>query len=144
MYGVFAKKIITKRTQFGPLEGVPVKKEESLSQSLNMLVMQIETETGEFVNLDTSDESLSNWMRFVRHAEHYREQNLVIFQQGQSLYYTSTRNIMPRTELKVGYSAQYASQRNLRVLEPDAELKGQLVEYEKSVPNFELMFLRRM
>lgn len=56
-------------------------------------------------------------MRFVRRAKTLKEQNLVLTQQGRSLYFTTTRVIPPRHELKVGYSPQYAEKRKLTVLE---------------------------
>lgn len=40
-------------------------------------------------------------MRFVRPASNYNDQNLVLSQQGYSLYYTTTRAILPRQELQV-------------------------------------------
>lgn len=56
-------------------------------------------------------------MRFVRKAKTLKEQNLILTQQGKSLYFTTTRVIPPRHELKVGYSAQYAERRKLKILE---------------------------
>lgn len=55
-------------------------------------------------------------MRFVRPAKTIKEQNLVLSQQGISLYFTTTEVIPPRHELKVGYSTQYAEKRKLEVL----------------------------
>lgn len=43
----------------------------------------------------------SNWMCFVRRAETYEEQNLVLIQQDGSLYYVTKENILPKQELKV-------------------------------------------
>lgn len=56
-------------------------------------------------------------MRFVRKATSLKEQNLILTQQGKSLYFTTTRIIPPRHELKVGYSPQYAERRKLEILE---------------------------
>lgn len=60
----------------------------------------------------------SNWMRFVRVAKTYNEQNLVLNQQGYSLYFTTTRAILPRQELLVGYGDLYAAKRKLPTLQP--------------------------
>lgn len=96
-YGVFARKLIPKRTQFGPLEGVLT----DVLKSDDVLKLLVETETGAMHRLDISDENTSNWMRFVRPAKNYGEMNLVLSQQGHSLYYTTTRAILPRQELLV-------------------------------------------
>lgn len=73
--------------------------------------------------LDTTDESMSNWMRFVRPADSYKEQNLVLVQQGQSLFFNTTRSINPKSELRVWYSQTYAEKWGLSVLEPSEEEK---------------------
>ncbi|XP_076314939.1 uncharacterized protein LOC143227370 [Tachypleus tridentatus] len=121
-YGVFAKKTIPKRTQFGPIEGVLVKTEKRPNNRFLLIVEHNEDHT---VYLDTSEESRSNWMRFVRPAESYCQQNLVLVQQGQSLYFNTTRAINPRTELRVWYSPSYAESWCLPLLEmPEEETRG--------------------
>ncbi|XP_035227691.1 PR domain zinc finger protein 10-like isoform X4 [Stegodyphus dumicola] len=134
VYGVFAKKTIPKRTQFGPIEGVLVKREDPPSDNFILLV---EHEDGVALYLDTSDESMSNWMRFVRPADTHKEQNLVLVQQGQSLFFNTTRSINPKTELRVWYSATYAEKWGLPVLEPNEEEKRALQEQENAWPCFE-------
>jgi hypothetical protein len=56
-------------------------------------------------------------MRFVRTAECLNEQNLVISQEGDQLFYTTTKSIEPKEELKVGYTSTYAKQRGLQLLQ---------------------------
>ncbi|XP_022242244.1 PR domain zinc finger protein 10-like isoform X2 [Limulus polyphemus] len=133
-YGVFAKKTIPKRTQFGPLEGVLLKTENRPSSSFVLVVEQDDDHT---VYLDTVDESRSNWMRFVRPAETYWHQNLVLVQQGQSLYFNTTRAINPRTELRVWYSSAYAEKWGLPLLEMPEEERKALEDEENSWPCFE-------
>ena len=72
------------------------------------------------INIDCSDEDLSNWMRFVRPADTWPEQNLVLTQEGDKLYFISTRNIHPKQELRVGYSEAYAKARGLPYLSPQS------------------------
>lgn len=60
-------------------------------------------------------------MSFVRKATDYSQQNLVISQEGGSLYFTTTRNVLPKEELKVGYSLAYANCHKLQVLKPDSD-----------------------
>lgn len=57
-------------------------------------------------------------MAFVRRATTYEEQNLIVTQEEGSLYFTTVRNILPKEELKVGYSQAYAREYNLEVLKP--------------------------
>ncbi|GIX76994.1 PR domain zinc finger protein 10 [Caerostris darwini] len=134
VYGVFAKKTIPKRTQFGPIEGVLVKREDPPSDHF---ILVLEHEENIVLYLDTSDESASNWMRFVRPAHSHKEQNLVLVQQGQSLFFNTTRVINPKTELRVWYSTAYAEKWGLPVLEPNEEEKKALEEQENAWPCFE-------
>ena len=70
-YGVFARKVIPKRTQFGPIEGVIVPEyvigvsdREDLMEDIvpncgaALLELSIETESGEMRKFDISDESM--------------------------------------------------------------------------------------
>ena len=50
---------------------------------------------------DTSDENKCNWMMFVRPADSYADQNCVAYQYGLDIYFTVTRNIEARAEIKV-------------------------------------------
>ena len=63
-------------------------------------------------------------MRFARSAERYSEQNLILRQERGQLYFTSTRTINPRQELRVWYSPEYAEARGLKVLRPSPEDLG--------------------
>ncbi|KAK8738162.1 hypothetical protein OTU49_004078, partial [Cherax quadricarinatus] len=132
-FGVFARKSIPKRTQFGPLEGV-VKTEAS--ETPHGLVFTISS--GEKVlYIDTSDEGSSNWMRFVRKATTFLEQNCVVMQTDGSLFFLTTSDIVPRAELRIGYSKQYADKRNLHILEPTEEEIKFLDSLKKSWPCYE-------
>ncbi|EEC08210.1 zinc finger protein, putative [Ixodes scapularis] len=113
IYGVFAKKNIPKRTQFGPIEGVLQRRSERPQQSFPLFVslafhLYVDEEDGQVVCLDTSDETQSNWMRFVRPAESHAEQNVILVQQGTGLYFNTTRALASRTEMRVWYSSAYA------------------------------------
>lgn len=65
----------------------------------------------------------SNWMRFVRPAFTYKEQNLVICQQRDGIVFLTTRHILPKEELKAGPSTDYAVRRNLTALKRVQETK---------------------
>ncbi|KAG5336818.1 PRD10 protein, partial [Acromyrmex heyeri] len=116
-YGVFAKRNIRRRTQFGPIEGVLCTYDGSSFG--NALPLLYETQDGEFLKVDVSNENTSNWMRFVRPALTYKEQNLIICQQKDGIVFLTNRNISPKEELKAGPSPDYANRRNLPILKPD-------------------------
>ncbi|XP_015116917.1 PR domain zinc finger protein 10 [Diachasma alloeum] len=115
-YGVFAKRNICRRTQFGPIEGVPCEY-DGKGFSPDALPLLYETEGGELIKIDVSNEHSSNWMRFVRPAQTHKEQNLIISQQKDGIIFLTTRNISPREELRAGPSPDYAARRNLPLLE---------------------------
>nr|XP_006139384.1 zinc finger protein PLAGL1 isoform X1 [Pelodiscus sinensis]XP_025035384.1 zinc finger protein PLAGL1 isoform X1 [Pelodiscus sinensis] len=103
--GVFAKKVIQKRTQFGPFVG-------KLSTKLthyddNRLVLQVLKDERKYF-LDAPSEDCGNWMMFVRLARNQEEQTLVAYQYGGEVYFTTVKPIEPHTELKVWYAADYA------------------------------------
>lgn len=55
--------------------------------------------------LELSDEERCNWMMFVRPAQNHLEQNLVAYQYGSDIFYTTIKNIQPKEELKVSTNA---------------------------------------
>nr|XP_018915142.1 PREDICTED: PR domain zinc finger protein 10-like isoform X2 [Bemisia tabaci] len=114
--GVFARKHIPKRTQFGPVEGnfLTTPSDEKSSGSLkNFLKFSIEVSPEKFIDVDVSDDEASNWMKFVRPADSSRNQNLRLCQQGKALFFITTKEILPKQELRVWYSYLYAVKRNL-------------------------------
>ncbi|XP_046418986.1 PR domain zinc finger protein 10-like isoform X1 [Neodiprion fabricii] len=135
VYGVFAKRNIPRRTQFGPIEGILCTYDGIIPQ--NTLPLLYQTDDGEFLKIDVSDENASNWMRFVRPASTYKEQNLVISQQGEGIVFLTVRNILPKEELKAGPSIEYASSRNLSILIPDSKDEIELNNERNPWPCFE-------
>lgn len=65
---------------------------------------QKDSERSEDLWINLSDEDRCNWTMFVRPAENHLEQNLVAYQYGSDIFYTTIRNIPPKQELKVGIS----------------------------------------
>ncbi|XP_011165614.2 PR domain zinc finger protein 10 isoform X1 [Solenopsis invicta] len=134
-YGVFAKRNIRRRTQFGPIEGVLCPYDGSPFE--NALPLLYETENGEFLKVDVSNENTSNWMRFVRPALTYNEQNLIICQQKDGIVFLTNRNISPKEELKAGPSPDYASRRNLPILKPDIKDEKEVVNQISTWPRLD-------
>ncbi|XP_069492133.1 PR domain zinc finger protein 15 isoform X2 [Ambystoma mexicanum] len=110
--GVFAVTQLIKRTQFGPFESKRVSK-------LEMEVpfpLKVFKKDGVVVSLDTTNEEDCNWMMMVRSATDFKHQNLTAFQHNEDIYFTTSRDIPPGTELRVWYAAFYAKKMEKPVL----------------------------
>uniref|UniRef100_A0A671K5U4 PR domain zinc finger protein 10 n=1 Tax=Sinocyclocheilus anshuiensis TaxID=1608454 RepID=A0A671K5U4_9TELE len=139
--GVFTKRRIPKRTQFGPIEGPLVRQSElqdtHIHLKLYMLDPEKEGERAEDLWFDLTDEERCNWMMFVRPAQNHLEQNLVAYQYGSDIFYTTIKNIQPKQELKVWYAASYAEFVNQKVHDVTDEERKVLREQEKNWPCYE-------
>ncbi|KAK1344316.1 hypothetical protein QTO34_014882 [Cnephaeus nilssonii] len=102
--GVFAVTQLVKRTQFGPFESRRVAKWEKESA----FPLKVFQKDGHPVCFDTSNEDDCNWMMLVRPAVEPEHQNLTAYQHGNDVYFTTSRDIPPGTELRVWYAAFYA------------------------------------
>ncbi|KAG8568100.1 hypothetical protein GDO81_013888 [Engystomops pustulosus] len=76
-------------------------------------------------------------MMFVRPARNHLEQNLVAYQYGQHIYYTTIKNIEPKQELRVWYAASYAEFVNQKIHDISQEERKVLREQEKNWPCYE-------
>uniref|UniRef100_A0A8D2Q5X2 PR/SET domain 15 n=1 Tax=Varanus komodoensis TaxID=61221 RepID=A0A8D2Q5X2_VARKO len=110
--GVFAITQLVKRTQFGPFECKRVTKLEKEPAFL----LKVFQKDGPPVYFDTSNEDYCNWMMMVRPANLYEHQNLTAFQHDNDIYFTTSRDIPPGTELRVWYAAFYAKKMEKPVL----------------------------
>ncbi|XP_054829740.1 PR domain zinc finger protein 15 [Eublepharis macularius] len=110
--GVFAVTQMVKRTQFGPFESKRVAKLEKESAFLLKVFQKDEPP----VYFDTANEDDCNWMMMVRPATQYEHQNLTAFQHDNDIYFTTSRDIPPGTELRVWYAAFYAKKMEKPVL----------------------------
>jgi len=55
-------------------------------------------------------------MMYIRPATKYKHQNLVMYQQGEQIYFVSTKSIAPAQELRVWYASHYASRHHKQLL----------------------------
>lgn len=67
----------------------------------SILLSQVDQADNQVTYLEASDENQCNWMMFVRPATSYAEQNLVAFQRGPGIYFSTIKAIEARQELKV-------------------------------------------
>ncbi|XP_054899901.1 PR domain zinc finger protein 15 isoform X3 [Poeciliopsis prolifica] len=102
--GVFVLRRLVKRTRFGPFEAkrVPVLENEGA------FPLKIFQKDGAVVCFDCSSEDDCNWMMLVRPAADHRHQNLTAYQQDDDVYFNTSQDVLPGTELRVWYGAFYA------------------------------------
>lgn len=105
--GVFALTQLVKRTQFGPFESKRVAKLEKET----VFPLKVFQKDGPLLYFDTSNEDDCNWMMMVRPATEHEHQNLTAFQHDNDIYFTTSRDIPPGTELRVWYAAFYAKKK---------------------------------
>uniref|UniRef100_A0A3B5LNS6 PR domain zinc finger protein 10 n=1 Tax=Xiphophorus couchianus TaxID=32473 RepID=A0A3B5LNS6_9TELE len=139
--GVFSKRRIPKRTQFGPVEAPLVSQSELQDHNFKLKVCMLDAEKEEEkpsdVWLDLSDEESCNWMMFVRPAQNHLEQNLVAYQYGSDIFYSTIKHIQPKQELKVWYAASYADFVNQKIHDVTDEERKALQEQEWNWPCYE-------
>ncbi|XP_040038684.2 PR domain zinc finger protein 15 isoform X1 [Gasterosteus aculeatus] len=112
--GVFVMRRLVKRTRFGPFEAkrVPhLEKEEAFT-------LKIFQNNGAVVCFDSSSEEDCNWMMLVRPAADYTHQNLTAYQQDDDVYFNTSQDVFPGTELRVWYGAFYAKKMEKPMLKP--------------------------
>lgn len=59
--------------------------------------------------VDGRIEEKANWLRFVNCARYDEEQNLEAFQCSGNIYYCTSRDINPGTELLIWYGNEFAT-----------------------------------
>lgn len=129
--GIFTKQKIPKGSRFGPMEGMLMRHVSSPSPSSSAstnhrrLSLLVRGSNKIAYELDVTNEETSNWMRYVRPAGSMQEQNILLDQDGEHLFFTTSRVIGPKQELRVWYSPHYASEWGLQSLheengEPDS------------------------
>ncbi|XP_043915125.1 E3 SUMO-protein ligase ZBED1-like [Protopterus annectens] len=81
-------------------------------QTLNLGAIR---DKGSYFYIDASDESKSNWMRYVACASNEEEHNLTVFQYRSKIYYRSCQVIPAGSELLVWIGEEYARTLGLKL-----------------------------
>ncbi|ESO97355.1 hypothetical protein LOTGIDRAFT_114994, partial [Lottia gigantea] len=106
-FGVFSKKsVITKGTRYGPFKGKVVNTSEIKTFDDNTHMWEIFKE-GKLSHFIDGRGTNGSWMSYLNCARHIAEQNMVVLQEGDEVYYYATRDISPGTELLVWYGQDY-------------------------------------
>ncbi|XP_054610741.1 PR domain zinc finger protein 15 isoform X2 [Dunckerocampus dactyliophorus] len=110
--GVFVQRQLVKRTRFGPFEAkrVPVLEKDVA------FPLKIFQKDGVVVCFDSSSEDDCNWMMLVRPATDHQHQNLTAYQQDDEVFFNTSQDVLPGTELRVWYGAFYAKKMEKPVL----------------------------
>jgi hypothetical protein len=110
--GVFtcSSKTIPANTRLGPVEGPLMKVHADDFNNINAQYPCLVMPDGanELWQLDRSDDEYCNWMKFVRMAHSYQDQNAMVVENDGFLYFITCKELPPKTELLVGYSLEYA------------------------------------
>ncbi|XP_056298331.1 PR domain zinc finger protein 15 isoform X2 [Pseudoliparis swirei] len=112
--GVFVMRRLVKRTRFGPFEAkrVPYLEKEGA------FPLKIFQNNAVVVCYDSSSEEDCNWMMLVRPAADHTHQNLTAYQQDDGVYFNTSQDVFPGTELRVWYGAFYAKKMEKPMLRP--------------------------
>ncbi|XP_032239600.1 protein glass [Nematostella vectensis] len=106
-YGISAKRTIPEGTWIGPYEGKRRNLEELADCEDTDFAWEIYAGGCPSIYIDGSDENLSSWMRFIRCARNFSEQNLYAFQYLENIFYRAFKEIPEGTEMLVWYDNKY-------------------------------------
>ncbi|XP_034540374.1 PR domain zinc finger protein 15 isoform X2 [Notolabrus celidotus] len=112
--GVFVLRRLVKRTRFGPFEAKRVPHLEREGE----FPLKIFQKDGMVVCFDSSSEEDCNWMMMVRPASDHQHQNLTAYQQDDDIYFNTSQDVLPGSELRVWYGAFYSKKMERPMLKP--------------------------
>ncbi|XP_012683088.2 PR domain zinc finger protein 15 isoform X2 [Clupea harengus] len=112
--GVFVLHKLVKRTRFGPFEA---KRLQHMDKQ-GIFPLRIFKKDGTTIWFDSSNEDDCNWMMLVRPATDHTHQNLTAYQQDDEVYFNTSQDVLPGSELRVWYGAFYARKMDRPVLKP--------------------------
>ena len=75
--------------------------------ALLCLKLKVFNEAGGLAHYVDGQTEPQNWMKFVNSARNIQEQNLILLQDGDQLFYESSRDILHGEQLLVWYGSSY-------------------------------------
>uniref|UniRef100_A0A673ZV28 PR/SET domain 15 n=1 Tax=Salmo trutta TaxID=8032 RepID=A0A673ZV28_SALTR len=102
--GVFVLRRLVNRTRFGPFE---TKRVSHLDKE-GLFPLKIFQRDNQVVCFDAANEDDCNWMMLVRPATDHQHQNMTAYQHDDEVYFNTSQDVLPGSELRVWYGAFYA------------------------------------
>lgn len=96
--GVFSKDPVPMYAKLGPLVGEPVKEMDIPDDFSMRHIWEMESD-GKTFYTSTTNPLKSNWVRYIRPAESKEERSVAVITQNGKLYFVTTQNITPGSEL---------------------------------------------
>ncbi|XP_022090222.1 PR domain zinc finger protein 2-like isoform X2 [Acanthaster planci] len=105
--GVWAKRTIKKGTVFGPFEGQKKKLQDVDDDTYSW---EIRGPKGRRLYcIDAADPNTGNWMRYVKSARYFEEQNILASQEKKNIFYKAMRDIPSGKELLCWFSTGHVA-----------------------------------
>lgn len=106
-YGVFcSEKIIKKGTRFGPFIGRNIAPDDIFTLSDTSYTWEV-FKDGEVTCFIDGKHDPNNWLKFINCARYEREQNMIVVQDGDEVFFEVVCDILEGTELLVWYGDSY-------------------------------------
>jgi uncharacterized C2H2 Zn-finger protein len=142
---VIANDIVPRGTKFGPMVGDVLRPADANGRDKKYFWRVYDKSAGSVAFfVDGKDTERANWMRYVHPAWSRSLQNLVAYQDGNQIFFLTTKHIQPGEELTVWYCREFAERMSMpltgeeerqRQVDELNELRRKVKELEEAKAN---------